>query len=325
MVLWKLICMFFPGNFLNPLKIFGTRNKPDESQTSQQPKPSAPPGSAADGRMIINIPEKLGETTQGRRYPTKPLGEIQEGQDIIPGAGASAAQFPPGERSVPTEHYTQGENILDTTTPLIAKRSQSSHSLEILKSIVYGGLMELIASLSIIASATACHATTLNTVALGLANLIGGIFVLFHNVKDLRYEASEESRYLKLLGRRENFSVHIIFVLLSYVVFGLVPPAVFGFTFRATDDQDLKLVAVAGSSLLCIFLLSIAKVITRRHHTCAAYSKTVLYYVTGAATASGIAYAAGHLLERYMNNLGWFDAKPVEQLLIPGNKTWASF
>lgn len=150
-------------------------------------------------------------------------------------------------------------------------------------------------------------------------------------VKDLRYEDSEEaegekeSRYIKLLGRKENFSVHIVFVLLSYVVFGLVPPIVFGFTFRETDDQDLKLVAVASASVLCILVLSIAKVFTSGQHTCMAYSKTVVYYVTGAATASGIAYAAGHLLERFMNNLGWFDAKPVEQLLIPGNKTWASF
>ncbi|KAI3501530.1 hypothetical protein L1887_29401 [Cichorium endivia] len=37
---------------------------------------------------------------------------------------------------------------------------QDSTSLEILKSIVYGGLMEVIASLSIVASAAAANATT---------------------------------------------------------------------------------------------------------------------------------------------------------------------
>lgn len=356
------LSIFVPkGNLLNHLKIFGTRNKPDNSQISQQQNPSLAPGStvqqpsgvgpsgninngsalgkgisnvdgsASNGSLIIDIPDKIGETTEGRRHPTEPLGEIEEGPDIIDGQYPGAAvQSPPEQRPVPTEN-TQMENIPDASRPLIAKRASSSRSLEILKSIVYGGLMELVASLSIVSSAAASHATTLNTVALGLANIIGGILVLFHNLKELRYEDSEEaegekeSRYLKLLGRKENFIVHTVFVVLSYIVFGLVPPAVFGFTFRATDDQDFKLVAVAGASLLSILILAIAKVITRRQHTFMAYLKTVVYYVTGAATASGIAYAAGHLLERFMNDLGWFDAKPGEHVLVPGDKIWASF
>ncbi|GJX79740.1 membrane protein of ER body-like protein, partial [Tanacetum coccineum] len=53
--------------------------------------------------------------------------------------------------------------------------------LEILKSIVYGGLMEVIASLSIVASAAASDAATLSIVALALATLIGGVFVIGHN------------------------------------------------------------------------------------------------------------------------------------------------
>lgn len=151
-------------------------------------------------------------------------------------------------------------------------------------------------------------------------------------VKELKYEDSEEaeelkeSRYLKTLGRKENFIVHMIFVVLSYVVFGLVPPAVYGFTFRETDDQDLKLVAVAGASVLCVFILSIAKVFTDTQQSFMGYLKTVVYYVVGAVAASGIAYASGHLLERFINDLSWFDPKkPVEQLLIPGNKNWVSF
>lgn len=87
MGLWTIICMFLPGreiqelagvcmvcffgwsyyfaqifstgNILNPLKIFGTRNMPEGSQTSQQQKPPTAP----DGNLIINVPEKFGKQT----------------------------------------------------------------------------------------------------------------------------------------------------------------------------------------------------------------------------------------------------------------------
>ncbi|CBI29527.3 unnamed protein product, partial [Vitis vinifera] len=59
---------------------------------------------------------------------------------------------------------------------------ENSKKWEILKSIVYGGLIESITSLSIVTSAAGADATTLNILALGLANLIGGLFVIGHNV-----------------------------------------------------------------------------------------------------------------------------------------------
>lgn len=74
---------------------------------------------------------------------------------------AGGVQYPPPP--VPTGNYytDQEKNIPEASQPLIAKqRSQSSHSLEILKSIVYGGLMELVTSLSIVSSSAASHATT---------------------------------------------------------------------------------------------------------------------------------------------------------------------
>lgn len=114
-----------------------------------------------------------GETTRG---------EIQEGHDIIDGIilllsqnsrnheilkiwnenkNAGGVQYPPPP--LPTgKYYTdQEKNIPEARKRVIAKkRSQSSHSMEILKSIVYGGLMELVTSLSIVSSAAASHATT---------------------------------------------------------------------------------------------------------------------------------------------------------------------
>ncbi|GAU48327.1 hypothetical protein TSUD_351670, partial [Trifolium subterraneum] len=70
-------------------------------------------------------------------------------------------------------------------TPLITQREPivetSNKGLEILKSIVYGGLTESLASLSVVTSAASADAATLNIVALAIANLVGGLFALGHN------------------------------------------------------------------------------------------------------------------------------------------------
>ncbi|KMT16755.1 hypothetical protein BVRB_3g050370 [Beta vulgaris subsp. vulgaris] len=53
--------------------------------------------------------------------------------------------------------------------------------LDIIKAIVYGGLLECITSLSVITSAAGGDANTLNIVALGIANVFGGLIVLLHS------------------------------------------------------------------------------------------------------------------------------------------------
>ncbi|KAK1353079.1 hypothetical protein POM88_052917 [Heracleum sosnowskyi] len=66
--------------------------------------------------------------------------------------------------------------------PLKLTGTGDSKSLEIVKSIVYGGLMEFITSLSIVCSAAASGATTLNLITIGLANLIAGLIIIGHNL-----------------------------------------------------------------------------------------------------------------------------------------------
>ncbi|KAJ6775707.1 MEMBRANE PROTEIN OF ER BODY-LIKE PROTEIN [Salix purpurea] len=130
-----------------------------------------------------------------------------------------------------------------------------SRKLEILKSIVYGGLIESITSLGVVSSAAGASAGTLNIIALGLANLIGGLFIIGHNLMDLKNDHSnkvneQEDRYQETLGRRDNFSLHATLSILSFLIFGLLPPVVYGFSFRKSDDRDLKLAAVGGASFL---------------------------------------------------------------------------
>lgn len=141
---------------------------------------------------------------------------------------------------------------------------------------------------------------------------------------DLKYSGGEGSnqvdRYRELLGERKHFLLHATFALLSYFVFGILPPAIYGFTFRKSDDRDYKLMAVAAASLLCVIILAAAKAYTRGANKFSKYFKTILSYVIAAGMASGVAYAAGNLLKRLMADLGWFDSKPISQ-----NPAWASY
>ncbi|KAK7304521.1 hypothetical protein VNO77_42402 [Canavalia gladiata] len=207
------------------------------------------------------------------------------------------------------------------STPFLPQR------LEILKSIVYGGLNESLASLSIVTSAASADAATLNILALAIANLIGGLFVLGHNLRELKNEKPKRGennthesmdQYNQLLGQRENFYLHGFIAILSFIVFGLVPPLVYGFSFRESDDKDFKLVAVAGASLLCITLLSIAKAYIKRPNTYLTYFQTVLFYVSTGAVASVLSYLAGNLGKKLLENLGWFESTPKLALQISG-------
>ncbi|KAJ1427953.1 vacuolar iron transporter-like protein [Sesbania bispinosa] len=229
----------------------------------------------------------------------------------------------PAEQVVPSE---------TESTPLLTRREPpipaSSKTLEILKSIVYGGLTESLASLSVVTSAASADATTLNIVALAIANLIGGLFALGHSLRELkadqpkRAENNTDARvdqYNELLGQRENFFLHAFIAILSFIVFGLVPPVVYGFSFRESDDKDFKLAAVAGASLLCITVLSIAKAHIKRPNSYSTYFQTVFYYVSTGALASVLSYLAGDLVKKLIERLGWFE-KPASNfaLQIPG-------
>ncbi|KAK9054178.1 hypothetical protein SSX86_025256 [Deinandra increscens subsp. villosa] len=185
---------------------------------------------------------------------------------------------------------------------------------EILKSIVYGGLLEVIASLSVVASAAASDASTLSIISVALATLVGGIFVIGHNLWDLKDDChkatsnNEEaaSKYKELLGQVNYFPLHAFFAMLSFLVFGMVPPAAYGFAFHKTNDKDFTIVAAATASLICVVLLAIFKSFINKC-TAFAYFKTVVYYITTAVSVSGVSYVAGNLLTRFMEDYGLFD------------------
>ncbi|TXG48469.1 hypothetical protein EZV62_024344 [Acer yangbiense] len=190
-----------------------------------------------------------------------------------------------------------GQTQLGQTQPgnMQPVRTIESSNWDILKSIVYGGLVESITSLGVVSSAAGAGATT------------------FLQLKELKNDHSEETsnqinvqegRYQRLLGQEQNFSRHAVVVILSFLIFGLLPPVIYGFSFRKSDDRDLKIAAVAGSSFVCIVLLAVAKGHVQKPPR--SYFRTVLYYVSLGVAASGISYVVGDLFEKLMEKLGLF-------------------
>ncbi|KAL2527595.1 membrane protein of ER body-like protein [Abeliophyllum distichum] len=213
--------------------------------------------------------------------------------------------------------------------------TRKAYEIEVIKSIVYGGLAESITSLSVVSSAAGGDTATLNVIALGLANLIGGLFIIIHNLWELKSNRIEQvsnqitehgDRYRELLGRRESFVLHATVALLSYFIFGLVPPVTYGFSFLKSDDKEFKLLAVAAVSLICIVMLAIGKAHCQRPQKL--YLKTVATFIIVGFMVSGVSYAAGVIIKRLLEKLGLFQSSSVANLLLPEttptHSAWAS-
>ncbi|XP_071929238.1 membrane protein of ER body-like protein isoform X3 [Coffea arabica] len=228
------------------------------------------------------------------------------------------------EETVTSANLTTNISVTESTGADV----RQAYEIEIIKSIVYGGLVESITSLGVVSSAAGGDATTLNILALTLANVIGGLVLIGHNLWDLKKEQVTEQmdRYKELLGSRENFLLHTIVVTLSFVVFGLIPPIVYGFSFLKSGNRELKLLAAAAASLLCILVLATGKEYVRRPPK--SYVKTIAYYILLGFMASGISYAVGQLIKSLLEKLHFQSNSPVFQGLskmMPTAAEWASY
>ncbi|XP_006656541.1 membrane protein of ER body-like protein [Oryza brachyantha] len=198
---------------------------------------------------------------------------------------------------------------------------------DILKAIVYGGLVESITSLAVVSAAASSGAKTLDIFILGVANLIGGLPVMFHSIADLRSIGDVEEQgghYWAQLGRRSKYRLHVAMAVLSYLLFGLLPPLIYGLSFRGGggDVREKKMAAVAAASLACIALLAIGKAHVKTPARSRSYVKTLLYYLTIGVTASGLSYVAGVLITELLHNFGLIDQPTT--LFFP-DAAWASY
>ncbi|KAG2239838.1 hypothetical protein Bca4012_022931 [Brassica carinata] len=232
---------------------------------------------------------------------------------------------------LPVSSLEEGTLTEPLVRPAVAGPVVEGRKLEILKSIVYGGLIEAITSLGVISSAAGSGASTLNILVLGLANLFGGLILIIHNLQELREEepvitttttednqtnTQEEGRYKRLLGRRENFTLHVTVAIISFIIMGLLPPIVYYFSFSKTHKRDYKVASVFGASLLCIVLLAIAKAHVRSPR--GSHLKSVLKYAMIAVSVSGISYVVGNFVDQLLEKYGWSDGTetPAGEMML---------
>ncbi|XP_058005884.1 membrane protein of ER body-like protein isoform X2 [Hevea brasiliensis] len=207
----------------------------------------------------------------------------------------------------------------------------------VLKSIVYGGLTETITSLIVVTSAASADVTTMNILALALASLVGGLFIIGQNLWELKNEQSgrgtsdqtngREDRYEDLLGKRQNFILHAPVAILSFVVFGLIPPVVYAFSFQKSDNKHYTLAAVAAASLLCIVVLAIVKgYVQKPPQNCII---TILLYAVVGVMASGVSFVAGDQLKKLIEKHGWFKSEVAVVMPLAemnsGRLAWATY
>ncbi|KAH9321930.1 hypothetical protein KI387_016569, partial [Taxus chinensis] len=182
-------------------------------------------------------------------------------------------------------------SIADTTVPELTEISSTQvldrnvvTDWDILKSIVYGGLTVSITSLGVVSSAAGGEADTLIVIAIGLSNLIAGLFLIFNNILYLDHFHRDE--FLETVGHRFWFNGFV--AILSYLIFGSLAPITYGFSFRKSDDRVYKFLATSLLSLLSIVLLALGKArVTKK-----SYIRIVILYIVTGFWASIIGFFA---------------------------------
>ncbi|KAK4409189.1 Membrane protein of ER body 1 [Sesamum angolense] len=281
-------------------RLSSTHETNDENNGNLDKSTGALPGFS----LRVPLPHGLSATDDKSKDDKNGSGDVAI--DIKDEIGAHT-QMPEEERPVETRTERGREtNVSSGRRTEAISGAGRSRSLEILKCIVYG--LETIASMSIVSSAAASDATTLNTIAIGLATVASGLLVF---------------------GQNEEGA--IFYSMLHFSLFGLVPPVVYGFAFHDSDNKEYKILAVAAVSLTCVFILAIAKAYVKHAEKFSDYVKTILYYITMAISVSGVAYAAGDLCQMLMDRLGWFNFQPTPAApsfvpdMISATPAWASY
>ncbi|KAK9145962.1 hypothetical protein Sjap_005865 [Stephania japonica] len=275
------------------------------------------------GETLISIEKNLGDS-QGVGI-TVVVDNGQSARDVINDTFTSEPRPLEEERT----ELNLGEHGVDGTRRI--------HNLEIVKCIVYGGLIESITSLGVVSSAAGGDASTLNILALGLANLVAGLPIIAHSLDELKKEHDRGNqsngidRYHLVLGQRRNFWIHAVVAVISFLVCGIVPIVTYGFSFRKSDNKEYKLIAVAAASLFCVVLLSIGKAYVEKPPK--PYVKTMVKFVMAGVMASGLSFAVGVLVKGVLEKLGLFEpsvaAPPPPSMsffeVTSRNPAWASY
>ncbi|CAI9117919.1 OLC1v1019411C2 [Oldenlandia corymbosa var. corymbosa] len=172
---------FIRTDVIQPSTTVTTPKQRDEIiEQGKVPQTSTPQGSPLDGNVIIDIHRKQEVLISGTKPVPQPKlqtdgGYHSDGADVRISVVESTI-----ETGIQESTFV---SIGDTISEIVVTEPRTpSGSFDVLKSIVYGGLMESITSLLVISLAAALNATTKNVMAMGFAYLVGGFILLIHNV-----------------------------------------------------------------------------------------------------------------------------------------------
>ncbi|KAF3533875.1 hypothetical protein DY000_02038667 [Brassica cretica] len=227
------------------------------------------------------IPTEKLKNNEGPENDPKETGAVTNPQKLDDGKDQAKDTNPPVTEVIPETKPRINENQKEDPPNKEGDTSRASASsikllpikLDILKSIVYGGLIESITSFGVVSSAAASGTSTLNVLALGLANLFSGLFIIIHSLCGLfkrpRYQSWNNDHmpelvsvdpYEELLGKRNKVILHCFVVFISFIFFGVIPPLFYGFSFKITDKGRYQEAAIfVAASLVCVISLSFAK------------------------------------------------------------------
>ncbi|KAH7433579.1 hypothetical protein KP509_07G075900 [Ceratopteris richardii] len=176
------------------------------------------------------------------------------------------------------------------------ERREEADNWNILKSIVYGGLDISIASFGVTSSAAGGNAITRTVVYMGIATLFSGLIAFYHNVLNLYHY--HRDHYIDIVGF--TLLLHGTVALISYIVFGLLSPLVYGFSYRATDNRDDKFILCCGVTVVAVTTLALCKAKVSNR----SYLKTTLSYLSGGVLAGVIGYLTGEHVAELLEEWG---------------------
>lgn len=168
---------------------------------------------------------------------------------------------------------------------------------DILKSVVYGGLAVSLTSLGVVSSAAGGEAKTLMVIVMGLANVVAGLFIILNNILDLDHHHPDQ--FIETVGQRFWFNGFVAIV--SYLIFGSLPPITYAFSFRKSDDRLHKFIATSAVSLVCIILLALGKARVRRQ----SYIRTVIFYIVTGFCCAVAGFFAGEYIKKLLEKWGF--------------------
>ncbi|CAA7027881.1 unnamed protein product [Microthlaspi erraticum] len=246
--------------------------------------------------------------------------QVHEGkQDVAPQNDGLIAVI--SQTSTSMKHLETLRNYIMVTVKNILLTE-----LDILKSIVYGGLIESITSFGVVSSAAGSGTSTVNVLALGLANLSSGLFLIIYNLYGLvnsqpfnpsanivlltgvqATDSKDDPKapkptidpYVELLGKRKKTTLHCVVVVVSFIFFGVIPLFFYGLAFKITDNRHYEAAVFVSASLVCVISLSFGKAHAFKMNK----PKTVVIYTGIAIGASALSFIGSQhiraLLDKY--------------------------